>query len=32
MIKSNSVELLPRLKIIQSKFREINDREVFAIN
>jgi hypothetical protein len=32
MIKSNSVELLPRLKIIQSKFREINGREVFAIN
>jgi hypothetical protein len=32
MIKSNSVELLPRLKVIQSKFREINDREVFAIN
>ena len=32
MIKSNSVELLPRLKIIQSKFREINDREVFAVN
>jgi hypothetical protein len=32
MIKSNSVELLPRLKIIQSKFREINGREVFAVN
>jgi hypothetical protein len=32
MIKSNSVELLPRLKIIQSKFREINEREVFAVN
>lgn len=32
MIKSNSVELLPRLKIIQSKFREINNREVFAVN
>jgi hypothetical protein len=32
MIKSNSVELLPRLKIIQSKFKEINDREVFAVN
>jgi hypothetical protein len=32
MIKSNSVELLPRLKIIQSQFREINDREVYAVN
>ncbi len=32
MIKSNSVELLPRLKIIQSKFKEINEREVFAVN
>jgi hypothetical protein len=32
MIKSNSVDLLPRLKIIQSKFRELNGREVFAIN
>jgi hypothetical protein len=32
MIKSNSVELLPRLKIIQSNFKEINKREVFAVN
>lgn len=32
MIKSNSVELVPRMKIIQSKFREINEREVFAVN
>jgi hypothetical protein len=32
MIKSNSVELLPRLKITQSKFREINGREVYAVN
>jgi hypothetical protein len=32
MIKINSVELLPRLKIIQSQFREINKREVFAVN
>jgi hypothetical protein len=32
MIKSNAVELLPRLKIIQSKFREVNNREVFAVN
>jgi hypothetical protein len=32
MIKSNSVELLPRLKIIQSTFKEINEREVFAVN
>jgi hypothetical protein len=32
MVKSNSAELLPRLKIIQSQFREINDREVYSVN
>ena len=32
MIQGNSVELLPRLKIIESEFREINNREVFTIN
>jgi hypothetical protein len=32
MIKGNAVELVPRLKIIQSQFRKINNREVFAVN
>jgi hypothetical protein len=32
MIEANVTELLPRLKLFQSKFRAINNREVYTIN